>query len=111
MQGEPFVQEGLFGGVGQVLVWDLMRGAALPPFSEVLACQLAPGGRVGCHRQEHASEIVIVTAGQGLARVNQVEQAIQAGSLVLLPLGASLELENTSLSQWLDYVIVKGQIW
>lgn len=106
--GNPAVREALFGGTGEVLVWDLLGRAGIPPFTAVLACELAPGGRVGTHRQEQYPEIVIVTEGAGTAELDGVACPIGVGSLLALPLGSTLSLTNGSSEQPLRYLIVKA---
>jgi quercetin dioxygenase-like cupin family protein len=106
--GDPARREALFGGEGEVLVWDLMGGADLPPFTAVLACELAPGGRVGTHRQEQYPEIVVVTEGHGQAELDGATVPIAVGSLIALPLGSTLALANGSAEEPLRYLIVKA---
>lgn len=106
---QPFERADLFGGQGLVRIWNLMGRAAMPPFDAVLACELAPGGHVGNHRQQDASEVVIALAGRGVATVNGAEQPLQVGSLVYLPLGALLSLQNSSETEPLRYLIVKSR--
>jgi uncharacterized cupin superfamily protein len=106
--GQPARREALFGGKGEVLVWDLLGAAALPPFTAVLACELAPGGSVGTHRQEQYPEIVVVTEGEGAAELDGAACAIGVGSLIALPLGSTLALTNRSETQPLRYLIVKA---
>ena len=103
-----FEQADLFGGHGRVQIDDLLQQKSLPPFREVLQCQLEPGGTVGAHRQEHFSEILLVAEGQGQAVVGGQPQVLGPGSLVLLPLGQILELRNTHAQNWLCYFIVKA---
>lgn len=79
------------------------------PFTAGLACELAPGGRVGAHRQEEFAELVIGVAGQGEARVNGAALVLEPASVVYVPLGAVLEIENTSDAAALVYVIVKSR--
>lgn len=106
--GNPQRREALFGGTGEVLVWDLLGPGSLPPFTAVLACELAPGGRVGTHRQELYPEIVVVTEGEGTAELDGDACPITAGTTVLLPLGSTLALTNGSSEQPLRYLIVKA---
>jgi len=106
--GNPSRREDLFGGTGEVLVWDLLGRADFPPFTAVLACELAPGGRVGAHRQEHYPEIVIVTEGEGTAELDGAPCPIGVGSMLALPLGSTLALTNGSGEQPLRYLIVKA---
>lgn len=103
-----FEQTDLFGGQGRVQIDDLLQQQSLPPFREVLQCQLEPGGKVGAHRQEHFAEILLVADGQGQALVGGQPQMLGPGSLVLLPLGQSLELHNTHPQSWLCYFLVKA---
>jgi quercetin dioxygenase-like cupin family protein len=107
--GNPDRREALFGGAGEVLVWNLMGGADLPPFTAVLACELAPGGRVGTHRQEHYPEIVVVTGGEGTAELDGEACPIGLGTVIALPLGSTLALTNGSAEQPLRYLIVKAR--
>jgi mannose-6-phosphate isomerase-like protein (cupin superfamily) len=103
-----FEQRDLFNGQGRVQIEDLLRARPIGPFREVLYCRLDPGAWVGPHRQEHFAEIVLVAEGRGRAVVQGQEQALQAGSLVLLPLGHSLELHNLDRQQSLSYFIIKA---
>ncbi|MBS2035775.1 cupin domain-containing protein [bacterium] len=104
-----FEQFDLFHGCGRVEIEDLLRPRELTPFAEVLRCRLDPGAWVGAHRQEHHSEILLVAEGSGRAVVQGQPQALEAGSLVLLPLGQSLEIYNTDPEKCLTYFIVKGK--
>jgi uncharacterized cupin superfamily protein len=106
--GHPERREALFGGRGEVLVWDLLGAARFPPFTAVLACELEPGGKVGTHRQEHYPEIVIVTEGEGTAEIDGEEAPVGTGALIALPLGSTLALSNGSSEAPLRYLIVKG---
>jgi quercetin dioxygenase-like cupin family protein len=107
--GNPARREALFGGAGEVLVWDLMGGATFPPFTAVLACELAPGGRVGVHVQEHYPEIVVVTEGEGTAEIDGASVALGVGVVIALPLGSTLSLANGSSEAPLRYLIVKAE--
>jgi quercetin dioxygenase-like cupin family protein len=106
--GPPSERNDLFGGTGQVLVWNLLQGKAAPPFTAVLSCELAEGGRVGPHRQQEFDEIVIGLTGYGEARVDKKPQAFGPGAVVHLPLGATLELINEAADQPLRYLIIKA---
>lgn len=101
------VRRELFGGDGEVRVWDL--GALTPPFSAVLFCELDGGGRVGRHRQETDDEIVVVVAGEAVLYVDGRAHACVPGGAVALPLGSWLEIDNASPSVPVRYLIVKAQ--
>ncbi len=105
--GPPSVRKNLFGGNGEVLVWNLLRGKA-PPFEAVLSCQLEAGGHVGPHVQEEFDEIVVGLAGYGEARVDNKAQAFGPGAVVYLPLGSTLQLFNEAPDKSLDYLIIKA---
>jgi quercetin dioxygenase-like cupin family protein len=105
----PFVRADLFGGSGEVAVWDLLGGRATPPFGAVLACELAPGGSVGKHRQQELPEVVIGLEGDGEASVNGVAQPLGPGDVAHLPLGAVLAITNRSATAPLRYLIVKAK--
>ncbi len=107
--GNPDRREALFGGRGEVLVWDLMGRARFPPFTAVLACELAPGGRVGTHRQERYPEIVIVTEGEGRVELDGSALTVSVGATVALPLGSTLAIENRSPEHPLRYLIIKAE--
>jgi quercetin dioxygenase-like cupin family protein len=106
--GNPARRESLFGGTGEVLVWDLLGATHFPPFTAVLACELSPGGRVGTHQQEQYPEIVVVTDGEGTAELDGAPCALGVGSMIALPLGSTLSLANGSSEHPLRYLIVKG---
>ncbi len=98
----------LFGGQGEVLVHDLLMEPPPAPFTSVLWCRLAPLGTVGRHSQQSDSELLIVTSGEGLAHIDDVERTLSTGVVVGLPLGATLALTNTSSQAALEYLIVKA---
>lgn len=98
----------LFGGVGEVRVLSLLPGESAP-FTAVLSCELAPGGRVGAHMQQEFAELVIGVSGEGEARVNGIAQPLDAADAVYLPLGAALEIMNRSQHEPLRYLIVKAR--
>ena len=85
----PFVHTNLFGGAGEVRVWNLLRDAA-EPFTAVLSCELSPGGCVGRHVQQEFPEVVIGIDGEGEASVDGVPHRLGSFSAVHLPLGAVL---------------------
>lgn len=100
----------LFGGKGEVLVTSLGGPDPLTlPFTAVLACQLAPGGSVGTHVQQEDAEIVLVTEGEGAAVVGGARQELGPGTVVSLPFGTSLALENASATEPLTYLIIKAR--
>jgi mannose-6-phosphate isomerase-like protein (cupin superfamily) len=101
-------RERLFGGTGAVLVWNLGAAGLQPPFGAVLACELSEGGSVGTHVQQELAEVLIVLDGEGTARVEGSPLPIQAGTVVQLPLGQTLALENASSDRPLRYLIVKA---
>ncbi len=107
-KGQAFVQRNLFGGRGEVSVWDLMQGQPAPPFGAVLSCELEGGGRVGAHKQEQLPEVVIGLEGEGEATVDGEVRPLGPGDLVHLPLGSVLTLTNRSATAPLRYLIVKA---
>jgi quercetin dioxygenase-like cupin family protein len=102
-------RERLFGGSGAVLVWNLCGAAPQPPFGAILACELEPSASVGNHVQQQLAEVVIVIEGEGVATVGGTPVPLQAGSVVELPLGQTLALQNVSREQPLRYLIVKAR--
>lgn len=100
-------RENLFGGKGAVLVWNL-SARPMPPFAALLACELEPGSSVGVHVQEEHPESVIVLEGHGTAYVSDAPNPLSPGSVVFLPHGATLALENGSSDAPLRYLIVKA---
>lgn len=106
--GTPSVRENMFGGTGSVLVWDLLGRTLAPPFTAVLSCELAEGGRVGRHVQQRDAEIVVGVSGCGEAKVDGKATAFGPGAVVFLPLGSSLELVNERTDAPLCYLIIKA---
>jgi quercetin dioxygenase-like cupin family protein len=106
-KGQPSVQIDLFGGRGEVHVWNLLHHAA-GPFTTVLSCALSPGGSVGRHVQEHFPELVIGVEGEGEASVDGHVTRLSPGDVVYLPLGSILTIENSSNDAPLRYLIVKA---
>ncbi|PRQ02727.1 cupin domain-containing protein [Enhygromyxa salina] len=107
-KGAPDPRQNLFGGVGTVKVWNLLRRSA-PPFTAVLACELEPGGRVGRHLQEEFPEIVVGIEGLGEAVVGKQQFGLRPGDVVYLPLGETLEIINHSDTARLQYLIIKAR--
>ena len=103
-----FKQTDLFGGTGTVDIWNLARGNMLP-FTTALWCTLEPKGSVGRHRQQEDAEVVLCISGDGLAKVGQTIHRMQTGTLVFLPFGEILSLQNSSSTESLSYVILKAQ--
>lgn len=96
----------LFGGAGIVRVWSLLDRLHLP-FTAVLACELEPGASVGTHIQEQWPEIVVVLEGSGTALVDGAPRPLASGSVVELPRGSTLAIENGAAVP-LRYLIVKS---
>lgn len=107
--GPPSVRENMFGGRGQVLVWNLLKDQSAPPFTAVLSCVLEEAGHVGRHVQQQYDEIVVGLTGYGEARVNGEPRPFGPGAVVYLPLAASLELINEAPDQPLRYLIIKAE--
>ena len=101
------VRRDLFGGEGVVRVWDL--GAAPAPFTAVLYCELAAGGRVGEHVQQSDDELIVVLAGEAVLYVDGRAHGCVAGNCVGLPLGARLAIDNASMDAPVRYLIVKAR--
>lgn len=106
-KGHPSVQVDLFGGRGEVRVWNLLQHAA-GPFTAVLSCALSTGGSVGRHVQEHFPELVIGVDGEGEASVDGQSTRLCPGDVVYLPLGSILTIQNRSHDVPLRYLIVKA---
>lgn len=104
----PFERSDLFGGTGRVQVWNLMGRDPMPPFTAALWCELDPGARVGRHRQQDSSELVIVLQGEGTAEVEGLTIALRPGKAVHLPFGRHLALANGSGTEPLRYLIIKA---
>jgi quercetin dioxygenase-like cupin family protein len=106
--GTPDLRADLFGGSGDVRVWNLLEAPA-EPFSAVLSCELAPGGWVGPHVQDRLAEIVIGLEGAGEATVDGRLLALGAGAAVHVPLGAVLTIDNRASHAPLRYLIIKAR--
>ncbi len=108
-KGPADTRHALFGGVGDVRVFNLLGARAMPPFANVLACSLDPGGKVGVHVQQEFAEILVGLRGDGVAVVNGKRVALQPFDVVHLPLGARLEIANESHEHPLEYLIIKAK--
>ena len=105
----PFSRRALFGGEGEVKIWNLLPAPAqCEPFRAALWCELEPGGSVGAHRQEHFPELIICVAGEGVIQVGARATHFRPGSAVYLPLGSVLQLRNQSDQRPLSYWIIKA---
>lgn len=104
----PERRDHLFGGEGFVLV-ESLRGALCAPFSAALLCELSPGGQVGAHVQQSDSEIVIGLAGEAVLYVNDRPFPVVPGSVVALPFGHQLAIDNASISEPFRYLIIKAR--
>lgn len=104
-----YTRQALFGGKGDVTVADLLGNAKAPPFEAVLGCRLAAGGHVGAHHQEAADEIVVVVAGAARVTVAGAKHELASGGCVYLAKGATLEIENASATEPVDYLIIKAR--
>lgn len=110
-KGPVDVRAALFGGTGDVRVWNLLADfkRAPHPFTAVLSCELDPGGSVGRHVQQQFPEIVVGLSGDGEALVDGKPLALGEGDVVHLPLGSKLELRNRSDVAPLSYLIIKAR--
>lgn len=104
----PWTKHALFGGQGEVKVWDLLGISSAPPFKAALWCELEAGGTVGRHRQQDYPEIVICLSGFGTATVDQSTYQLKPGVCIFLPLGSLLSLSATP-EQSINYLIIKAQ--
>jgi quercetin dioxygenase-like cupin family protein len=104
----PELRERLFGGAGTVRVENL-AGALTAPFTAALNCELDPGGSVGRHQQDRDDEIVIGLEGEAVIYVNGKATPVVPGTLVALPLGATLEIDNASVDAPFRYLIIKAR--
>ncbi len=102
------VHADLFGGRGEVRVWNLSKQRLRGPFQVALACDLAPGASVGPHVQKGVEEIIVFVAGQGRVAVGGREVLVEPGAIVSLPEGTTLAIANTSDVEPLHYLIVKA---
>jgi len=107
-KGTPDVRRDLFGGSGEVRVWNLQQGAA-DPFTAILSCELDAGGSVGRHVQQEFAEVVIGVHGSGEATVNEQRLPLGAGDVVHVPLGAVLSIDNRASQVPLRYLIIKAR--
>lgn len=98
----------LFGGLHCVRVWNLPFDACAP-FTATLACELEPAGTVGTHVQQDDAELVHILEGEGVAVVNGVPRSVLPGSVVALPFGSTLALENATTDRPLRYLITKAR--
>lgn len=104
------VRHDLFGGRGEVRVWNLLGGAHAPPFSAVLRCSLQPGGSVGAHRQQRDPELIVCIDGTGRLTIDGQHMDFLPGLTAYLPHGSQLAIHNASDETDLIYTIIKAQV-
>lgn len=108
--GSPSRHEVVFGGQGELLVWPLLSGEnILYPFASVTALELASGASVGPVKVE-LPEIVIVTDGVGSLCRDGNTHSLAIGSVVEVPQGATLSIDNSASQEPLRYLIVKAHM-
>jgi len=100
----------LFGGQGAVHVKHLVGAVDIPPFSDVLECELDPGGAVGAHRQQRDPELVIGLEGEGEVVVEGRPLPLSRGCVAYLALGQQLEIKNLSSQRPFRYLIIKARM-
>jgi quercetin dioxygenase-like cupin family protein len=107
--GSPSRHERVFGGQGELLVWPLLSGEnILSPFASVTALELAPGASVGPVKVD-LPEIVVVTDGVGSLCRDENKHSLAIGSVVEVPQGATLSIDNSASPEPLRYLIVKAR--
>jgi mannose-6-phosphate isomerase-like protein (cupin superfamily) len=107
---EPDKRSNLFGGEGEVLIWNLMGARPMFPFTALLLCELSPNGSVGAHVQQASHEMLLVVEGQGVATVGTTNHPLEPGAVIHLPLGERLALQNSSPDRGLRYLIIKATV-
>ena len=100
------VRKALFGGTGEVRVWQLL-GPVVAPFECALACELTPGGSVGKHVQSTSAEVLVFIEGEGEVTVADTTAAMKPSATVVVPLGETLAIRNTGEGP-LRYLIIKA---
>jgi len=105
----PEKRSNLFGGHGDVLIWNLMGARQMVPFSALMLCELSAGGTVGSHVQQTSHEMLLVVDGEGEATVGKTTHPLQPHVVIHLPLGETLALKNTSPNAGLRYLIIKAR--
>ena len=99
----PFVRTNLFGGVGEVRVWNLLHGSA-EPFTAVLSLRALAGWERRPARAAGIPRNRDRHRWRGEARVDGVAHRLGSFSAVHLPLGAVLEIVNRSQVEPLRYL-------
>ena len=104
----PSARRDLFGGRGEVKVWNLMSPRALDPFRAALWCELEPSGEVGRHVQQHYQEILICISGKGVVKIGQTAHEFTPGVCLTLSLGEILQI-TCGADTPLSYLIIKAE--
>lgn len=65
-----------------------------------------PGQAQSAHVHEGADKVYYVLEGQGLFRVDQVEQTVGAGCAIFVPAGSSHEVRNLGPAQLIVLVVM-----
>ena len=104
----PSARRDLFGGRGEVKVWNLLNPRALDPFRAALWCELEPSGVVGRHVQQHYPEILICVSGEGVVKIGQTAHDFKPGVCLTLSLGEILQI-TCGVDAPLSYLIIKAE--
>jgi mannose-6-phosphate isomerase-like protein (cupin superfamily) len=73
----------------------MLRRGDVPHLTNFSQAVLPPGQTANAHRHEGMFEVFFVQAGEGLIRVDDKEQRIEAGICVAVEPGEAHEIENS----------------
>jgi mannose-6-phosphate isomerase-like protein (cupin superfamily) len=104
----PSRRRDLFGGHGEVKVWNLLNPRAIDPFRAALWCELEASGIVGRHVQQHYPEILLCLSGEGVVTIGAHRHTFIAGVCLTLPLGEILHI-SCGADAPLSYLIIKAE--
>ena len=74
---------------------DFRRVVATGPFAQVVLMSLRPGEAIGAETHDDTDQVFVVAKGSGEAVVGGVRQALEKGSLMLVPAGTRHDIRNT----------------
>lgn len=106
--GSPSQILGIHGGRGVIrwkrFVTGLMLHADWDSFEHN---RLDPGGAVGEHVHTRTEEIYYIVTGRGLMHLNEIDQEVGPGDLIMTPLNGRHSIENIGEGE-LEFIVVEA---
>ena len=101
--------EGSHGGEGTYFLRTLMQKEFDSPISYIREIVLPSGSSVGIHKHEGDEELYYIVSGKGVMTVDNEQQPVRSGDVVLTKSGSSHGLRNSG-DQDLKFFVVCARL-